>query len=899
MARLRLNNRTIIFAILLLSAALIALASVQAAKTATDVLLKDDAMLRGKAFASIIDNHWQNLHTSRQNPHDNKVANVKTLMVSVFLTELMKGKKIQGYELFDRNGKMRFRTIGQPFAHPSVEKTIKAAVATRKTTVQAISLQKDRVTQHLSGVFIPLRANGKILSVHAVWIDQSEKWQSIHKMLLLFMAGIGFLGIGLICIPVTMCLFANKTLKTKQRENSEMLAQFKAAIDNIPQAITLFDEQAKLVLANRQYLKFYDITAELAKHGVSVEDLRRHRLSCGGPLFEFKTESPGSEVTRWQTSREETLEIRRYPIAGGGWVAVHTDISDEIAAKAEIEGARKFLISVIEQLPGSVIVKNPNDLRYILVNKLTEETIGLPAAEIVGKNADEIFSPEQAAEINRRDRNALDDPQSSVHRSERVVSTPGNGNRTIATRRIVIRDTNSVAAYLIMMMEDVTEERNAQAKIEYLAHHDAMTGLVNRAHFYEKLATLAAEGADSQSTALILLDLDFFKEINDSFGHAAGDHVLRVTSSRLTSLFQSTDIVARLGGDEFAVLSKIPADDPQHLKSITQQLVQEIRQPIEFEGTQIRVGATAGVALCTPDACDASTLMRHADIALYEAKEDGKGHACLFDLEMLAKRMRKKDVQSELGKAISRNELELHFQPIVDAESSTVRSMEALIRWRQSERGMIMPNEFVPIAEETGLILPIGTFILENACREAMSWPSDVSVSVNLSPVQFHNQSLVTIVRDVLDKTGLPAHRLELEITEAAMLQDSEENIGILTELRSTGVKIVMDDFGTGYSSLNYLRQFPFDKVKIDRSYVQDLVRSDGNSRAIINAVQSLCGKLGIKTTAEGVETKEQAQILRRAGYNEMQGYLFSKPVPASEVSTLIGSNGLLKSSAA
>jgi diguanylate cyclase (GGDEF)-like protein/PAS domain S-box-containing protein len=526
-------------------------------------------------------------------------------------------------------------------------------------------------------------------------------------------------------------------------------------------------------------------------------------------------------------------------------------------------------------------------LRYLLINKQVEHIVGLPRDAIVGKTSSDLFSSEQSAIIDQRDRHVLDDPDRSVHASEQAVETPGHGIRTISTKRIVVRDSNDVPAYLITMTEDVTEIRKAEKKIRYLAMHDTLTGLFNRTYFHEQLETCLANTDQDSELALILIDLDGFKEVNDTFGHAAGDEVLRITGERLGNMFCDLDMVARLGGDEFAVLCR-SASCHLELQTIASNIIANIQLPIDHDGCRIRVGATAGLAITRPGELTAATILRYVDIAMYEAKDAGKGNFCFFDLGMMARRMQRKQLELDMVDATSRGEFELHYQPIVDPRTHTVRSLEALLRWNHPERGMISPLEFIPIAEETGLILPIGEYVLEMACRAVRQWPSDIRISVNLSPVQFRDRKLASKVLAILEKTGMEPKRLELEITEAALLDESEENMSILAELRKTGMRIVMDDFGTGYSSLNYLRSFPFDKIKIDRSYIKDLVKENGNSLAIVQAVLALAAGLSLTTTAEGVETREQLDILHNAGCDEIQGYFFSKPLPAADIPALI-----------
>ncbi|MGE3646265.1 MAG: EAL domain-containing protein [Beijerinckiaceae bacterium] len=812
------------------------------------------------------------------------------------LNRAIAGQAIAEYRLLDARGAVRFEPAGQKQPPKHFAKALHNSIASRRLETASGWDTGSRAT-FASHAFIPLLRDGRTVAVHAITVDQTERWHELFRKLLGLMLIACALAVASIGTPVLLWYRKNRELLIQEGENRLLLKQFKAVFDNLPQGVTLFDRNHKLVLANDQYAKFYKLKPEFLTPGTSVDELRKQRLAGGAPenlldIYEKpQTSAPAAEQRpkRWRMDDGRTLETQRYLIPGGGWVTVHTNMTERLVREAEIDGARRFLDSVIEHMPGAVIVKRPDNLEYVLINKQVERLLGLPRDAIVGHKASEFFEAAQGAEIDRRDREVLADADSSVHISEQIVQTPGNGHRRISTKRIVVRDGSEMPAYLITMTEDVTEKRKAEEKVRFLALHDALTGLYNRAHFHDQLEYCLGLQDESSEMALILVDLDGFKEINDTFGHAAGDEVLRVTARRFRDIFCDIDMIARLGGDEFAILCR-SASCHLELQSIAKRLIADIQKPIHFDGRQITVGATAGVALAMPGSIDAATILRYVDIAMYEAKEAGKGNYCFFDLAMMVKRLERKQLETDMVHAIDRNEFELHYQPIVDPRRNTVRSLEALLRWKHPQRGMVSPAEFIPVAEETGLIVPIGEHVLEMACRTAKQWPTDIRISVNLSPVQFRDRKLARKVIAILEKTGFDPKRLELEITEAALLQENEENMKILEELRSTGVRIVMDDFGAGYSSLNYLRSFPFDKIKIDRSYIKDLVgeNGNGNSLTIVHAVLALAAGLSLATTAEGVETQEQLDILRAAGCDEIQGFFFSRPIPAEGVLDMI-----------
>jgi diguanylate cyclase (GGDEF)-like protein len=424
-----------------------------------------------------------------------------------------------------------------------------------------------------------------------------------------------------------------------------------------------------------------------------------------------------------------------------------------------------------------------------------------------------------------------------------------------------------------------------EAKISHMARHDALTGLPNRIFLHERIEQAVAHAARGRPCALLCLDLDRFKAVNDTFGHPTGDALLMAVSQRLLHCVREVDTVSRLGGDEFVVLlvALVDIDDSS---VVAQRITIAMNTPFEIDGHEIMIGVSLGIAVAPLDASSAVELLKNADTALYRAKQEEKGSFRYFKPEMHAKLQARANLEKDLRAAIQSNALELFFQPQYVLTTDRLCGFEALLRWRHPVRGMISPGEFVPLAEETGLIVPIGAWVLHQACREAMGWPGSLTVSVNLSAVQFQSSAVVNSVREALEASGLPAARLDLEITETVLLDKSGATMGILSELHELGATIAMDDFGTGYSSLSYLRSFPFDTIKIDQSFVRDLAERD-DARAIIRAIVGLGQSLGMKTLAEGVETQEQLAHLRREGCDEAQGYLFSKPIPASDARIL------------
>jgi len=451
--------------------------------------------------------------------------------------------------------------------------------------------------------------------------------------------------------------------------------------------------------------------------------------------------------------------------------------------------------------------------------------------------------------------------------------------------------------YLVAVV-DITERHKAEARIAHMAHHDGLTNLPNRELYQDRLRQALEQGQPGHKrVAVLCVDLDLFKNVNDSFGHPMGDRLLKAVADRLRSEIRGNNLAARLGGDEFAVI--LASDvSPNEASDHAARLIQILSASYDIDGIEVVIGASVGIALSPGDGATSEELMRNADMALYRAKSDGGGVHRFFEPEMDRLAQKRRDMELDLRRAFANGEFELHYQPLVDIAADRISGFESLLRWRHPEKGMISPADFIPVAEDIGLIVALGEWVLREACTEAAKWPADVKVAVNLSPVQFRSRNLVQAVISALAHSGLSPLRLELEITESLFLAETEANLAILHQLRGLGISISMDDFGTGYSSLSYLRSFPFDKIKIDRSFIKDIAeRSD--CVAIVRAISGLGRSLNITTTAEGVETVDQLDWLRAEGCNEVQGFLFSAAKPAAEVQALLARFGRRASQAA
>ncbi|MGC1694172.1 MAG: EAL domain-containing protein [Pseudolabrys sp.] len=430
--------------------------------------------------------------------------------------------------------------------------------------------------------------------------------------------------------------------------------------------------------------------------------------------------------------------------------------------------------------------------------------------------------------------------------------------------------------------EDITERQRADEQIAHMARHDALTDLPNRIMMRERLQHELKRVKRGECLAVLCLDLDQFKSVNDTLGHPIGDELLKLVADRLRGCTREPDTIARLGGDEFAIIMT-QMKEPTDAASLSRRIRESIIRPYQVDGHQIVSDLSIGISIAPIDGTESDILLKNADMALYGAKADGRGTYRFFEPDMNTRMKARRELEMDLRKALHNKEFELYYQPLVTLQTNEISAFEALLRWHHPTRGMISPAEFIPIAEETGLIIPLGEWVLKTACQETVNWPAHVKVAVNLSPSQLNNRNLVRVVNEALSESGMPARKLQLEITESVLMQNTFSTLATLHELRKLGVQIAMDDFGTGYSSLSYLRSFPFDKIKIDRSFIQDLSNGAG-PLAIVHAVAGLANGLNMISTAEGVETQQQLETLQAIGCTEMQGYLFSQARPAKEV---------------
>ncbi|MGN6115317.1 MAG: bifunctional diguanylate cyclase/phosphodiesterase [Nitrobacter sp.] len=781
------------------------------------------------------------------------------------------------------------RMIGKNFRRGALLKSIEVTGnhATLRVTSPVDGLDRLGAIHKLRDFPISIIATTTVTAALADWREQTRFLIGVASLSALIIAAILFLIV--------------RQLSRQHRAAREQLGAEKqrldTAINNMSQGLLMFDASERLIVCNRRYIEMYGLSADIIKPGCTFREAIAHRQatgSFGGDLDQYCRDTLGNtgheHVVVIRTTDGRSIQITNRPVADGGWVATHEDITERQNLERERDRDRAFLNRIIDHIPTQITVKDVRDRRYVLANSVAETQFGLARNKIVGTTAYDVFPREAADTITNDDDEALRSLD-GFYLEERPWHSQALGTRYITSRRIIIRDRDNNPQYLINVVDDITERKQTDDRILHLAHYDALTDLPNRALFHEQLERELKRINRGEQFAVLYIDIDEFKGINDSLGHAVGDELLKGVAARLRQCVRETDFVARLGGDEFAVVQTAirNADD---VTDLVNRIYDEIREPYECLGHQISTDASIGIAMAPRDGSNLEQLLKNADLAMYGAKAAGRRTYRFFEPEMDARAKTRRQLELDLRRIIADSEFceggfEVHYQPLVSLRDNRVTGCEALLRWRHPERGMISPAEFIPVAEETGLIAELGEWVLATACAEAATWPDHIKIAVNVSPVQFRSHSLPLKVASVLASSGLSPHRLELEITEAVLIRDDEIALAILHQLRAIGVRVALDDFGTGYSSLSYLQRFPFDKIKIDRCFIDDIVQSDG-SASIVQAVVNIATARNMTTTAEGAETAAQREALRALGCTEMQGYLFSAAKPAEAIGKLL-----------
>ncbi len=659
--------------------------------------------------------------------------------------------------------------------------------------------------------------------------------------------------------------------------------RLREAIDILPQGIVFLDPDGRYILWNKKYAEIYSGTSDLFAQGVRLEDTIRIGVERGeypaaiGREEEWLEErlsklyQPG-ERHEQVLANGRCILIEERKTEDGGVIGLRVDITE----LKEREASFRLLF---DGNPVPMLVCARDDGSVLGVNDAAIAHYGYARGEF------ETLTFRQLQAFTTELPWATEDANEELAaRTWKHIKADGSLiDLALYVRQLTFSDRPAVLLALI----DITERKRAEMRLTFMAQHDGLTGLPNRAILRQRIDEMTAQSRRSNGrVAVLLLGLDNFKTINDSLGHAVGDRLLRAVGRRLRSSLREDDVVARLNSDEFAIGHSGIAR-PEDAVLLARRLLAAIAEPYLFDGHSIVIGASIGIAVAPGDGDDGERLLKNSHMALSRAKSEQRGSFRFFEADMDARAQARRQIETKLRAAIEGDVLRPFYQPVIDLKTGRITGMEALIRWPDATRGFIQPCEFIPIAEDVGLIGPIGAQMLRRACSEAAQWPDDVCVAVNLSPLQFRTGNLLSIVMDALRQSGLPAKRLELEITETLLLEKSDEVIATLHALRALGVRISMDDFGTGYSSLSYLRSFPFDKIKIDRSFVSGL-GDNREGRAIVSAIVSLGVSLGVTITAEGVETESELHCLRAEGCHEAQGFLFSAARPNDEIVALL-----------
>ncbi len=673
--------------------------------------------------------------------------------------------------------------------------------------------------------------------------------------------------------------------------------RLQTVIENIPSGVSLFGKNGELLLYNSEFGCLLDFPPELIHPGATLESFFRYNAARGeygrGDPEEIvaalKERARNPVPHRFERTRPNgiTLDIRGIPLADGGFVTVYTDVTERKTSAEREQLAQK----VYSHTPAGIIFTDDAH-RILSVNPATTQMTGYEPFELIGQT---VFGL-----INFGEQLSLADFQEQLAQrgswnGELDVERKNGDNFPAGARINRVDDPQSgLPAHYVWILADITERKQAEERMRHIAQHDALTGLPNRLALLVKLAQLLPDARRyGWKVAMMFLDLDRFKIINDTLGHQVGDELLREVACRISTVVRETDFVARLGGDEFVVILpgiKSPAD----AALVAGKIISTLAAPIEAEGHELHTTPSIGISIFPDDGPDSDVILKNADTAMYHAKAAGRNNYQFFSAEMNQASSERLNIEHKLRHAISRNELALCFQPQFSAESGLPIGVEVLLRWHHPTEGMISPARFIPVAEETGMIIEIGEWVLLNACREMMHWINaglkPMRLAVNVSPKQLRRRDFCETVANALAASGLPPELLELEITESSVMENPQDAIQILERLGRMGVTLAIDDFGTGYSSLAYLKLFPIDHLKIDRSFVAD-IEQDLNDRAIAFGTIALAHSLGLKVIAEGVETDDQLDLLRSNGCDEVQGFLLAKPMNSAAAFAFLHAN--------
>jgi diguanylate cyclase (GGDEF)-like protein/PAS domain S-box-containing protein len=688
---------------------------------------------------------------------------------------------------------------------------------------------------------------------------------------------------------------------SEQRKLSRQLASTKqfleSVLENVPVCVAAKNiEDGRYIFANRAFERFSRYSRdhiigkradEIFRPDTAASIVEADRAALNAAEGQYRSEFAVERGSSKRILASNRVIARNHKGEPEFLIALFDDVTERRSLSHELESTKKFLELVVDNIPVSLTVERVSDGRYLLANRSAETILNRSREEATGLTAADIFDPKEAKLIVARDEAAI--RKRGLLTEEHPISTRG-GLRLFLTRRMTVLGDAGEPQYLIKTHEDVTDRRQTESRMAHMAYHDGLTDLPNRAAFLQALAQMIeACGGTDEEFAVLCIDLDGLKEINDVFGHATGDKLLIEVARRLKASARG-GVVSRLSGDEFGLI--IDGKQPVAGMLLAEQLAETLAREFMIDGKSVRTGVTTGISIFPHNGADAASLLANAGAALFRAKAKSRGSISIYEPEMDQQIRDRRVLHQDLSAAIRSGELSLYYQPQAKsgptAASSEIIGFEALARWQHPVRGFVPPSDFIPLAEESGLIVEMGEWILREACREAASWPVPLQVAVNLSPAQFMHGDVVNLVHSILIETGLAPGRLELEITEGVLIEDFDRGLALLRRLKALGVRISMDDFGSGYSSLSYLQAFPFDKIKIDRAFVVNLGRNP-QSAAIVRAVIGLGHGLEMSIVAEGVETPEQLAFLAEVGCDAVQGYFLGKPLPIGQYAALVG----------